>query len=153
MGLDAFYSNIDWVARLEDRDPIESERIFLDAYTEGVQKFIPVFNLCPINRTKCKWITRDVILIINKKKFAWNRYLKRKTTLRYEAYFRARNEATRCVREAKKAFEKRLAKEVKSNPQALFGYMISKTSLKEEVTSLKNDDGTYTNNDQDTCSL
>ena len=153
VGLDNFYTNIDWDTHMADKDPVDSEKIFLKYYSDGVQKFIPILNPCPANRTKCKWITRDVILIINKKKFAWNRYRKRKTTLRYEAYCRARNEATRCVRDAKKAFEKRLAKEVKSNPQAFFGYLRSKTALKEEVTRLRNNDGTYTNSDQESCTL
>ena len=40
-------------------------------------------------------------MIINKKKIAWNRYRRRKTTLRYENYCRIRNEATTALREAR----------------------------------------------------
>ena len=34
-------------------------------------------------KDKDKWVDRDCILIINKKKIAWNRYRRRKITLRY----------------------------------------------------------------------
>ena len=60
---------------------------------------------------------------------------------------------TNIIREAKRNYEKNIAKEAKKNPKAVYAYMRRKTKIKEEVLRLKNDDGTYTNDDMENCTL
>ena len=88
-------------------------------------------------------------MIINKKKVAWNRYKRRKTTPRCENYCKIRNEATTTLRESKNQYEKEISKESKKNPQAVYGYMRSKIKIKEDVTRLKKDDGSFTSDDKE----
>ena len=110
----------------------------------GVNKFIPV-------RTDVSgWID---CALINKKKIAWNRYWRRKTTQRYEHYCKIRNNVITKIREAKEKFEKPISNEAKRNPQAIFDYMRSKVKIREEVTGLKKDVGSFTNNDKANCKL
>ena len=151
--LDSFYSEYDWLAVLGDKSVAGAESHFLHIYNEGIAKFVPKMKCQGIAQTKCKWLNRDSVMWINKKKMAWSRYRRRKTTQRYEEYCRIRNTVTTKIREAKKQFEKGLAKEAKNNPKAVYAYMRSKTKIKEEIVKLKKDDGTYTENDAEASEL
>ena len=131
-----------------------STKLFLDIYQNGITLFIPKTKYQSSNfKDKDKWLDRDCISIINRKRITWNRYRRRKTTLRYENYCRIRNEATTALREAKRKYEKEISKEAKKNPQAVYGYMRSKMKIKEEVTRLKKDNGSLTVNDEENCKV
>ena len=152
--LDAYFNEINWDTTLEDTDIHQAEFKFAEIYEKGVAKYIPVIKCYNSDlRNKDKWLDKDCILIINKKKIAWNRYRRRKTTLRYEKYCKIRNEATTILREAKKKYEKAISKEAKRNPQAVYGYMRSKMKIKEEVTRFRKTDGSFTINDEENCKI
>ena len=126
--------------------------MFAEIYQKGITKYIPVIKCYSGDlRIKDKWLDRDCILLINKKKIAWNRYRRRKTTSRYEKYCKIRNEATTILREAKKKYEKAISKEAKRNPQAVYGYLRSKMKIREEVTRFRKADGSFTINDEENC--
>ena len=152
--LDKFFCECDWDSSLNDRDIYAAERKFLELYLKRVNKFIPKIKY-QINsiKNRHKWLDRDCVLLISKKKIAWNRYRRRKTTQRYEHYCKIRNVVTTKIREAKRKFEKSISKEAKKNPQAIFGYMRSKMKIREEVTRLKKYDRNFINNDKENCEV
>ena len=151
--LESFFAQYDWDTILSDLSCEECEVKFLSIYNEGLAKFVPKLKCSNNVQTKPKWLNHESVMWINKKKMAWSRYRKRRTTFRYEAYCRVRNIVTNIIREVKRNYEKSIAKEAKKNPKAVYAYMRSKTKIKEEVLRLKNDDGTYTNDDMENCTL
>ena len=112
--LDKFYSEHDWDSTLVGKNIFSAEKAFLKVYQSGIEKYVPKKKY-QINSFKSndKWIDRTCILLINKKKFAWNRYRRRRTKLRYEYYCKIRNEVTTKLRETKKNYEKQISKEAK----------------------------------------
>jgi len=53
----------------------------------------------------------------------------------------AQNKAVKEYRKAKRQFEKKLAKDIKSNPKCLYAYVRSKTKVNEVVGPLKDNNG------------
>ena len=151
--LDLFFSQFDWESIMANLTSKESEEYFLKVYNQGLEKHVPKIKVNPNTKQKTKWIDHQSVLWINKKKMAWSRYRRRKTTQRYEMYCRMRNIATNKIRQAKKNFEKQLAKEAKKNPKGVYSYMRSKTKIKEEIIRLRRDDGSLTENDKENCDL
>ena len=85
--MNVFFNDCNWDVTFEGSNIHQAESKFLDIYQRGIIKFIPKIKYQSSNfKDKDKWLDRDCILIINKKKIAWNRYRRRKTTLRYENY-------------------------------------------------------------------
>ena len=68
-------------------------------------------------------------------------------------YIYYRNKVNSLVRKAKRAKEMKVAKEVKTNPKALFKYIASKNKTKEKIPDLDKGDGTYTETDLEKVNL
>ena len=96
-------------------------------------------------------MTREVKNQILAKEKAWRRLKARKTSLRAQKYRHERNLATAMIRLAKKAFEKKLCKDIKINPKHFWGYIRSKTNLKECVMRIRKRNGLLTKNDEETA--
>ncbi|XP_076068436.1 uncharacterized protein LOC143040877 [Oratosquilla oratoria] len=147
-GMNQYLTNINWNELLMDK-PVE---YILQIYKEATEMYIPKFHVQPFSR-KPKWMTVSLKRKIEAKEKAWERYIKRKTTHRYQHYCRTRNICTTAVREAKFLFEKDLARETKTNPKAFYAYARSKTTIKEEVTQLEKDDASLTATNQEAGEL
>ena len=115
---------------------------FKDHYNHVIESCIPVSvgGLGKKAREE-KWMTRKVMSEIKNKEIAWIRYRKTKSARCLRAYRVMRNKATRAVREAKKKFEENLSKEVKTTPKAFYAYARSKTTIKEQVMAVRNEQG------------
>ena len=72
-----------------------------------------------------------------KKRRLWATYQKSKDYEEYLAYKRVEAETRRLVRQAKRKFEKKLAKEAKRKPKMFYSYLKSKTSNRVSVGPLK----------------
>ena len=69
------------------------------------------------------------------------------------AYVKARNQATKACRKAKRRLEETVASSAKKNQKAFWSYVKSKTSIKTGVGDLKRDDGSRTSSDQEKTEL
>ena len=67
---------------------------------------------------------------------AWNRYKRNRTDDNWKMFVRARNETTRCVREAKRYFERRIAVEVKTNQKRFWNMVRVKYMTKPVITEI-----------------
>ena len=78
------------------------------------------------------WMTRKVMRLIRKKRRLWRFYTTdpraRKDFNQFEAYIRVQKEVQAAVKNAKKNYEKKLAKDCKKNPKVFWSYMKKKTS-------------------------
>ena len=62
---------------------------------------------------------------------------------------RERDKNKKVLRKVKKAFEKKLHKEVKKNPKALYRYINAKKGKRTPITKLRQRNGTNTSNDRE----
>ena len=79
----------------------------------------------------------------------FQRWLQTRSGEDYMAYVKARNQATKACRKAKRRLEEIVATSAKKNPKAFWSYVKSKTSIKTGVGDLKRDDGSRTSSDQE----
>jgi hypothetical protein len=117
---------IDWAAEFEALD-VDSQLALLEDFINRIIKnFIPLTykseNSHPV------WSDRDVRLLVNKKKRAYNCLRKEPTPSNLAAFKAARNAAVDGIRRSRKLYEGNLIKNSKSQPKALFTYINSKRS-------------------------
>ena len=74
--------------------------------------------------------------IIRRKHRLWTRYMENRSSQRRRAYCKARNKVTQLTRNLQREFERKLAKESKSNPKAVWKYIHSKSKVKEDISDL-----------------
>jgi len=64
-----------------------------------------------------------------------------------------RNEVNQAIRKEEDQKRKRILDGFKNNPKRFYGYMRSKQTVKDNVTTLRKDDGELTRTDQETADL
>ena len=116
---------------------------------EEVKKHIPMSRSRMGHKTKALWMSSNALTKVKKKNAAYSRYLKTAEGKDYVIYARARNQAKWEIRKAKRDYEKKLARESKSNPKAFFKYANSKLKTRCAVPNLMQSNGTLTDNDND----
>ena len=146
------FSGIDWERELYGKDVDEAWDTFLNHYHEVVRVTVPFY---PEGRGKAgkKWMNNHILGLIRKKEEMWKIYRKRKSQRSFSRYKRARNKVTSEIRKAKYNFEHRLAKEVRDNPKSFFAYARSQTTIREEVKTVRRNDGELTSSLTETCEV
>ena len=98
-------------------------------------------------RVNCRplWMQQNIMRVIRKKKRLWATYKKSKQYDEYLAYKRVERETKKLVLQAKRKFERKLAKEAKKKPKMFYSYLKSKTSNKSSVGPLKDNDCVVSN--------
>ena len=84
-------------------------------------------------------MTKHVLRTIRKKRRLWKTYTTTDDYRDFAAYKAFEKETTKAVKNAKRKFERKLAKDAKKNPKEFYSYMKSKTSNRESVGPLKAD--------------
>ena len=77
------------------------------------------------------------------------RYRETGTYARYRIYARERDKNKKVLRKARKTFEKKLYKEVKENPKALYRYINAKKGNRTPIAKLRKRNGLNTRNDRE----
>ena len=136
---------VNWETVLENEDANNSWNIFANKLKEAMDSNVPKSK--PKLETNNKprkplWMSKDAMTKVKKKYHAWKRYTGTRQYQDYQHYCRARNEATKEVRKAKKGYEKKLAEDIKNDPKSFWKYVRSKTKVKQGVNDLTRDDGT-----------
>ena len=72
-----------------------------------------------------------------KKYHAWKRYSNTRQYQDFLNYKAARNLASKEVRTSKRMFERKLAKDIKTNPKCFWKYVKSKTKVKTGINDLE----------------
>ena len=128
-------NNVCWSAMFQDKDAEECWIILRDQLHKSTEDHVPVQR--PRKPGKPPWMNQQVLRIIRRKKRCWKRYSMHKDNTSHQEYKKAEKFAKNAVRNAKKKFEKSLAKEAKSNPKAFYKYINSKKSNRESIGPLK----------------
>ena len=90
------------------------------------------------------WMKMNTLRVIRKKRRLWKVYKETKDHAEYMAYKKVEKEVKDSVRKAKKKFERNLAKDARKNPKAFYKYLKSKTSNRQSVGPLKDNEAIVT---------
>ena len=146
-----FVNDIDWKDKLRENDSVdECWNNIHTVIKEAIDKFIP--RKCLSNSKKWRApVPRTVLDKIRLKRRLKKMYDKYPTKENWNNYARARNQVTWVTRREEKNTEKRIAKNIKTNPKGLqiHHYLSSKSKPRESVANLTKPDGSLTENDSE----
>ena len=128
-------TRVDFQEQMSNLNALQSWECVKNALWNAEVKCVPKKR----RRISCRplWMQQNVMRIIRKKRRLWATYQKSKDYEEYKAYKKVEGETRRLVRQAKRKFEKKLAKEAKHKPKMLYLYLKSKTSNRTSVGPLK----------------
>jgi Reverse transcriptase (RNA-dependent DNA polymerase)/Endonuclease-reverse transcriptase len=98
------------------------------------------------NTNKPRWLSREIIKIIRKKKRAWKDYKFDRTAESREKYLAVEKELKTKIRKAKRKQERELIRKDDNNGKKFTNYIKSKTKVKTGIGPLKDKDGIPTAN-------
>ena len=126
----------------------------ISVFMYGKELFIPYGSSKSDGAPRNKWMTREVLRLIEIKENKWRAYRYNKTPTNQRIYNDARNASVDAVRNAKFRFEKSLAFEIgNGNPRAFYAYARSQTTIKESVSRVTGTDGSLTTNKKETADV
>ena len=142
---------IDWNEEFKNLDVNAKWDRFCVKLHEAVEQFVPVGT--KRNSKFPKWSDKSTRAARRHKIKMWNQYKETKHYFDYQKYKKAQNLATKVYRKAKLRFEFRLSKEIKTNPKGFYAYVKSKTSVKDVIGPLRDNDGNLTSDNINMCGI
>ena len=133
-------SAVDWENILRDLSGAEAWDVFKQILETEIDRCVPK----KLRRSACRplWMTKNILRLIRKKRRLW-RWYTRYGGKDYSSFMEFRNaqkEVTKAVRNAKRNFERKLAKDRKVNSKAFFSHIKKSTSNRVTFGPLKQDD-------------
>ena len=131
---------IDWDVELEGLGGVEAWDTFKEIISRETEKCVPLMKRR--QGSKPLWMTKNVMRIIRKKRRIWKGYAGKWGKHDYEnfeAFKKVQQEVKKEVRNAKKNYERKLAKNRKKNSKSFYSYLKKKTSNRVSVGPLVDD--------------
>ena len=100
-------------------------------------------------KTQPSWMCAKTLRKIKKKHRMFKRFLMTRNGKLYLKFIQARNECNRQIRKAKKAYERKVANNSKTNVKQFWKYVHEKTKVKQGVGVLKKNDNTFAESDNE----
>lgn len=149
-------SLLDWDSELKEMSGTQARSLLKEKIVSETHKCVPKKLRRVSNRPL--WMTRNVLRLIRKKRRVWRWYssseYSRKDFQEYEAYKKVQAEVRKAVKNAKKNFERKLAKDArKNNSKPFYTYMKKTTSNKVGIGPLKDSSGNMTSYDEKMAEL
>jgi hypothetical protein len=116
----ASVNSVDWDRMLTSKDSNQQWQLFCDKLDSIVEEHVPVKKTS--GSKKPMWMTRETLTQVKKKRKKWKQYRESGCQEDFEAYRQCQNETTRKIREDKKDFETKLAKNIKSGTKSFHAY-------------------------------
>ena len=143
-------NEVDWEDSFRDKSVQECWDMYKAKLEELVEENVPMSKSRDYNEP---WMNGRLMRYWRRKHFAWKRFTERKCYARYQEYKRERNLLKKQTRQAKRLYEKNLAKEVRHNKRAFFRYVNSKLTVRPELTEIQNANGELIDNDKEICDI
>ena len=137
VSLKEFLCNINWQEKLHNMDIEEAWNLFKNKLSECMDKFVPQ-KVKKLNNQP-PWMNRDFLQLIRKKRRVWKRYNKYSSMEDKTEYENMERQVKNQIRNTKKNYERRLAREIKNNPKLFYNYINSKKSNRVAVGPLKHE--------------
>ena len=144
-------SAINWNTHLNGLSTEDSWTFFTEKLNAAIEDCIPLKK----RRSPYKplWMNRNILRLIRKKRRLW-RYYKTTSDYRdYQSYLEVQKSVTKVIRNAKKRFERKLAKNFKSNPRQFYSHLNSKTKSRTAVGPLNDQDDELISDSQGMCNI
>ena len=141
-GLREELKQIDWDVALKNKDTNEAWDTLKDILSTAADRHIPKTRIGSRRKVKrAPYLNQVAINKIRSKRKAWKRYLANRTDANHRLYVMERNDLRTMTRKQKGDFEEQLAREVKTNPKAFWGYVKRMGTAKHGTPDLVDDDG------------
>ena len=134
---------INWVTEFEEKTVQECWDIFKTKLEVLLSENIPMSNPKDYNEP---WMNRTLIKKWRKKYFAWKRYTESKSYNSYREYKKEADILKKNARQAKRLYEKKIAKEARGNKRQFFRYVNSKLTVRPDITTMQNEMGELVDN-------
>ena len=128
----------------------ECWEIFKEIIQDLIAKYIPMSTPKDYNEP---WMNRKLLKLWKKKQHAWKRYSNEKSQRKWRQYRRETNKLKKNTRKARRKYERKIAKESKTNKRAFFRYVNSKLTVRPEITAMKNKQGTLVDDDKEMTNI
>ena len=128
---------IEWADEFDGLDVEDAWLKFCTVLDTAIDQFVPLE--IKRQRKTPRWLNKVAKAAMKYKSRMWHRYRESRTYNDLVEYKRAQNKAVKEYKKAKIEFEKKLAKDIKTNPKSFYAYVRSKTKVKYTVGPLKND--------------
>jgi len=153
--IDSFHDR--WINLFHGNTVDECLNIFMNIYSQGVQKFIKPFKIvCPNNI--CLWQSIELKLLIQKKKHLWHDIIRnrfnvdiREDKLLY--YKKLRRKVRNKIKTDIKSYESNIVRNSKAHPKLLYKYIKDKMNIKETIRAVNNLDGSIVTNPEKICEI
>ena len=119
-----------------------------DTITKLVSIYIPVKKYT--KRKQPMWMSNKVLKSIKRKYNCWKKYAEYRNYDDFVTYKRAQKTSKREIKNAKRYFELKLAKNIKDDPKSFYAYVRSKQKTKDRIGPLKDEEGNTINSPQET---
>ena len=126
---------VNWEVSFDELNTEECWNIFTEFLDHLLQKHVP-----KMQQPKSKqppWLNRELLRLVRTKRRKWKKYKETNSQQYLEQYKELEKKVKKGTRNAKKNYERKLAKDSKSNPKLFYSYLKSKTSNRESVGPLK----------------
>ena len=141
---------INWDLVFEDKTVQECWDIFKAELATLVNNHILMSTPKDYNEP---WMNKSLMKSWKKKYHSWKRYTESKSYQRHQKYKRKADLFKKKARQAKRIYEKLLAKGVRHNKKAFFRYVNSKLTVRPEITELINENGILVDNEKEITNI
>jgi hypothetical protein len=153
-GMSDHLSKIDWEHELicpDNRDNLTEYMYhkFTMIINTAVDMFIPKKRIK--KNKKAKWMTKAAKAAVKKKYKLYKRYRETKTYQEECEYKKARNEATKAIKKARRNFEEKLAKNIKTDSKSYYAYTRASLKSRSTLGPLKDDQGNIIRTNKDSA--
>jgi hypothetical protein len=135
-GLRNFLGAKDWDSLMDGKTVEESWEILKEAINQSINQFVPKSTVK--GEEEPKWINREIIKLIRKKRRAWKLYKQFNNMESRDRYKDLEKEVTKKIRNAKRGMEKKLANSKNNNARTFASYIKSKTKTRVSIGPIKN---------------
>ena len=119
---------------------------------DAIKRFVPL-STDSCKKKKPLWMTRDVLRNIKRKHKLWKKWRQGNDDIAYTQYRKQANKASKVVKLAKRAFEKKIAKNIKNDSKSFYSYARSKSRVKTSVGPLIGENGSLASTDKDMANM
>jgi len=132
-------NEIDWNSRFMNKNTEQCWNDFIEQFENIQLKHVPKKNVKTSKQPP--WMNNSLLRLIRKKRRKWKIYKRFGNNIVYEECKELEKLIKSKVKNAKKKYERSLAKNVKNNSKPFYSYLKSKTSNRETIGPLKNSEG------------
>ena len=138
---------VNWEEVLYGKDVNGIWEVMCDKITDAVERNVPKMKTNMSKKSKPIWMTYKAQKAVKAKYNSWKKYTRSKQHYDFEDFKRKRNQATREVRRARMMFERKLARNLKTDVKTFWRYVNNGMKVRVPVGDLEREDGTVATTD------